>query len=199
MRVSASYDSLSADGSPGSQVIMPGEQATFTISFTMPTYSIRGSILASSYDGVKWGVDDFQNFAIAVEVAPPPLALPRAAITDWTIPDSAQAGEPVTITVSLGNVGEGPGRIRPLGVVGGALVPFTPSEAEVEVGQVAQFTASFTMPQQDVELTIFANSWDGTKWLQDQVRQFPIAVAVAPPPPPEPAFANLRVSRYDKL
>ncbi len=101
-------------------------------------------------------------------------------IVDIIAPAEADAGDLVNVEVRARNLHTGPIYISVAGQYNGALISFSPDYATVEAGATYSFTASFTMPNNDIRLNIWSYYWTGEEWYPDDYSYVDIAL-VAPP------------------
>lgn len=129
---------------------------------------------------------------------------PKAKIVVSAFPVSVAQGEEITGEVEVQNVGERGGNFNVEAELEGVIYVLLPLAQSIAAGGRATFTpVGLRMPNRDVTLYITAWSYDGVTWRADDTWTVPIFLEAAPPPPPpppsEPEFANLRVSRFDKI
>jgi len=105
----------------------------------------------------------------------------NADITKIDAPSSAPAGEQVVVDVSVKNISVSDQYIAVTGVFDSTTIPFQFDYLLLSPGQTAVFRGVFTMPSNNVRVTAWSWSWDGSQWVQDDTMTKDIALAVSTP------------------
>ena len=105
----------------------------------------------------------------------------NADIISIVAPSSAQAGDQVIVDVSVKNISSSDQYIAITAVYNSASFPFQFDYLLVSPGQTVVFRGVFTMPSENVRVTAWSWSWDGSQWVQDDQMTKDIAVAVSTP------------------
>ena len=103
----------------------------------------------------------------------------NADIIKIDAPSSVAAGEQVTVDVSVKNVSSSDQYIAVTAVYNSTSFPFQFDYLLVSPGQTVIFRGVFTMPSENVRVTAWSWSWDGSQWVQDDQMIKDIAVAVS--------------------
>ena len=131
----------------------------------------RGRITPA--EGSVWEYD-FATKILREVTAPPPGAA-KASFVSLTAPVSARAGDPVSVSIVLKNVGGAAGWLA----MATLLFTPTPVSAWVEPGAQASFSGTFTMPGSDQLVEVWAYHWDGSQWVLDENRVVTVRLEVA--------------------
>ena len=105
----------------------------------------------------------------------------NADIIAITAPSSVSAGEQVTVDVSVKNVSSSDQYIAVTAVYNSTSFPFQFDYLLVSPGQTVTFRGVFTMPSENVRVTAWSWSWDGSSRVQDDQITKDIALAVSTP------------------
>jgi len=105
----------------------------------------------------------------------------NADITKIDAPSSVPAGEQVIVDVSVKNISVSDQYIAVTAVYDSTSFPFQFDYLLVSPGQTVIFRGVFTMPSENVRVTAWSWSWDGSKWVQDDQMTKDIALAVLTP------------------
>jgi hypothetical protein len=96
-------------------------------------------------------------------------------------PASAAVGDTVIIDVSVNNISSNDQYIAVTAGYDSTSFPFQFDYLLVSPGQTVVFRGVFTMPSENVRVTAWSWSWDGSQWVQDDQMTKDIAVAVSTP------------------
>ena len=99
-------------------------------------------------------------------------------IVEIVAPSSAGAGDLVNVEVKVRNLYTAPIYIAVSGRYNGVDIAFSPDWPVVEAGAIQSFTASFTMPNNDILLEAWSFYWTGTEPYQDDYDYVDIPLAV---------------------
>ena len=105
-----------------------------------------------------------------------------AAFISIDAPVSAPPGQVVSIPIILTNTYHLRALISPAGQFNSSPVPMDPHSVWLSLNEQAHFVATFTMPGQNVKLTLTAcSSYDGVKWEIDETKELNIKAIVVEP------------------
>ena len=117
-----------------------------------------------------------------------------AQIVNVTAPASAPAGSTVIVDVHVKNLGYAPGGYNYIAVTG-AFDSSSPAwqfdYLQLAPQETAVFRGWFTMPSQNVKLTVWSFYWDGTQWVHDDTASVDIALTGL-----APAFSDFLITDY---
>src|SRR3972149_5762151 len=102
-------------------------------------------------------------------------------IASIAAPASVSAGEQVTVDVSVKNISASDQYIAVTALYNSASFPFQFDYLLVSPGQTVVFRGSFAMPPENVRITAWSWSWDGSNWINDDQITIDIALAVLTP------------------
>jgi hypothetical protein len=105
----------------------------------------------------------------------------NADIIAIAAPSSSPAGEQVIVDVSVKNISGSDQYIAVTAVYNSTSFPFQFDYLLVSPGQTVIFRGVFTMPSENVRVTAWSWSWDGSQWVQDDQMTKDIALAVSTP------------------
>ncbi len=105
----------------------------------------------------------------------------NADIIAIAAPSSVPAGEQVIVDASVKNISGSDQYIAVTAVYNSASFTFQFDYLLVSPGQTVIFRGLFPMPSENVKVTVWSWSWDGSKWVQDDQMTKDIAVAVLTP------------------
>jgi len=105
----------------------------------------------------------------------------NADIIKIDAPSSVAAGEQVIVDVSVKNISSSDQYIAVTAVYNSTSFPFQFDYLLVSPGQMVIFRGVFTMPSENVRVTAWSWSWDGSQWVQDDQMTKDIVVAVSTP------------------
>jgi hypothetical protein len=105
----------------------------------------------------------------------------NADIIKIDAPSSVAAGEQVIVDVSVKNISSSDQYVAVTAVYNSTSFPFQFDYLLVSPGQTVVFRGVFTMPSENVRVTAWSWSWDGSQWVQDDQMTKDIAVAVSTP------------------
>lgn len=165
------------------QLLEPGWDALFYVSFTMPSYDALCYGYAGHWDATAQAtVWDATSTAFTVKVTGlPPATPPKAAIDSYQVPSSARTGELVTLLVTVRNVGGSLGLLM-AGVAhkeAGLNVWTWGDRQWIDINKTYLFTLSFTMPPESTTLLINSWHWDyvaSIDYLDDSAGPFTLAL-----------------------
>ena len=103
----------------------------------------------------------------------------NADIIKIDAPSSVAAGEQVIVDVSVKNISSSDQYVAVTAVYNSTSFPFQFDYLLVSPGQTVVFRGVFTMPSENVRVTAWSWSWDGSQWVQDDQMTKDIAVAVS--------------------
>lgn len=112
-------------------------------------------------------------------------------IVEIVAPETAGAGEQVSIVVRVKNLGSYAFYIAATAVFDATQFPVSPEYATVGAGQVQSFSGSFIMPSNAVRVTVWSWYWTGSEWHLDDERSVDIALAQL-----APEFSQLEIADY---
>jgi len=104
-----------------------------------------------------------------------------ADIVKIDAPLSASEGEHVIIDVSVKNISGSDQYIAITGVYDSMSIPFQFDYLLVSPQQTVIFRGWFSMPSNNVRVTVWSWYWDGSKWVQDDQMTKDIALAALTP------------------
>ena len=96
-------------------------------------------------------------------------------------PSSAIEGATVIVDVSVKNIGTSDQNLAVTAVFDSTSFPFQFDYLLLSPGQTVVFRGVFTMPPENVRVTAWSWSWDGSTWVQDDQMIKDIALAVSTP------------------
>ena len=96
-------------------------------------------------------------------------------------PSSVSAGEQVVVDVSVMNSSGSDQYIAVTALYNSASFPFQPDYLLVSPGQTVVFRGWFGMPSENVMVTAWSWSWDGSQWVHDDQITIDIVLAVLTP------------------
>ena len=96
-------------------------------------------------------------------------------------PSSVPGGEQVIVDVSVKNISGSDQYIAVTAVYNSTSFPFQFDYLLVSPGQTVTFRGWFAMPSENVRVTAWSWSWDGSTWVQDDTITKDIALAVSTP------------------
>ncbi|MEK7352893.1 MAG: hypothetical protein AABZ77_00105 [Chloroflexota bacterium] len=96
-------------------------------------------------------------------------------------PSSVPGGEQVIGDVSVTNISGSDQYVAVTAVYNSASFPFQFDYLLLSPGQTVIFRGVFTMPSENVRVTAWSWSWDGSTWVQDDTITKDIALAVSTP------------------
>ena len=105
----------------------------------------------------------------------------NADIISIAAPASSPAGEQVIVDVSVKNISGSDQYIAVTGVYNSTSFPFQFDYLLLSPGQTVVFRGVFTMPSENVRVTAWSWSWDGSIWVQDDTITKDIALTVSTP------------------
>jgi plastocyanin len=105
----------------------------------------------------------------------------NADIIKIDAPSSVAAGEQVIVDVSVKNISSSDQYVAVTAVYNSTSFPFQFDYLLVSPGQTVVFRGVFTMPSENVRVTAWSWSWDGSQWVQDDQMTKDIVVAVSTP------------------
>ena len=105
----------------------------------------------------------------------------NADIITIAAPSSVSAGEQVTVDVSVQNISGSDQYIAVTAVYNSTSFPFQFDYLLLSPGQTVVFRGVFAMPSENVRVTAWSWSWDGSTWVQDDQMIKDIALAVSTP------------------
>jgi len=105
----------------------------------------------------------------------------NADIIKIDAPSSVAAGEQVIVDVSVKNISSSDQYVAVTAVYNSTSFPFQFDYLLVSPGQTVVFRGVFTMPSENVRVTAWSWSWDGSNWVQDDQMTKDIALAVSTP------------------
>ena len=105
----------------------------------------------------------------------------NADIIAIAAPSTSSAGEQVVVDVSVKNISGSDQYIAITAVYNSTSFPFQFDYLLVSPGQTVVFRGVFTMPSENVRVTAWSWSWDGSSWVQDDQMTKDIALAVSTP------------------
>ena len=96
-------------------------------------------------------------------------------------PSNASAGEQVIVDVSVKNPSGSDQYIAITGVYDSTSIPFQFDYLLVSPQQTVVFRGWFTMPSNNVRVTVWSWYWDGSKWVQEDQMTRDIALVTLTP------------------
>ena len=105
----------------------------------------------------------------------------NADIIKIDAPSSVPASEQVIVDVSVKNISASDQYIAVTAVYDSTSFPFQFDYLLVSSGQTVVFRGVFAMPSENVRVTAWSWSWDGSNWVQDDQMTKDIALAVLSP------------------
>ena len=96
-------------------------------------------------------------------------------------PSSAPAGEQVVVDVTVTNISGSDQYIAVTALYNSASFPFQFDYLLLSPGQTVTFRGWFSMPSENVRVTAWSWSWDGSNWINDDQITKDIALAVLTP------------------
>ena len=104
-----------------------------------------------------------------------------AYIISIVAPSSAPAGEQIVVDVSVMNSSGNDQYVAVTALYNAASFPFQFDYLLVSPGQTVVFRGLFAMPSENVRITAWSWSWDGSNWINDDQITQDIALAVLTP------------------
>ena len=105
----------------------------------------------------------------------------NADITRIDAPSSVAAGEQVIVDASVKNISGSDQYIAVTAIYNSTSFPFQFDYLLVSPGQTVIFRGLFPMPSENVRVTAWSWSWDGSQWVQDDQMTKDIALAISTP------------------
>lgn len=118
----------------------------------------------------------------------------NADIINIDAPSSASAGDQVIVDVAVQNISGIDQYIAVTGVFNSTTIPFQFDYLLVSPGQTVTFRGWFTMPSENVRVTAWSWSWDGSQWVQDDQMTKDIAIAAL-----TPQVSEFQISDFSKV
>ena len=97
------------------------------------------------------------------------------------VPSSVPGGEQVIVDVSVQNISASDQYIAVTAMYNSTSFPFQFDYLLVSPGQTVVFRGVFTMPSENVRVTSWSWSWDGSQWVQDDQMTKDISLVVLTP------------------
>lgn len=125
---------------------------------------------------------------------PPPPKYPKADIVELVAPDSASAGDSVTVSYTIHNAGDAEGMIWV--DMAADDISLASYREKLAPCRKDSRTATFTMPNKTVKIIAAAGHYEDDKKIEDD-RVEKVVELKAPPPPPEKAILQGSVVDYE--
>jgi len=116
-----------------------------------------------------------------------------ADIIEIDAPSSASEGDTVIVDVSVKNIGTSDQNLAVTAVFDSTSFPFQFDYLLVSPGQTVTFRGLFTMPAQNVKITVWSWYWEGSEWVQDDRHEKQVGLDEA-----TSEFGSIEIVRYER-